>query len=63
MKIIFSLLFVSALVFSCESTKTITANPDDQAATSGTLGSAKMTNGLPDQDSAKVLRDSTIRRQ
>ena len=63
MKSILSIFLIVVAVASCESTKSITANPDDQAATSGTLGSAKMTNGLPDQDSTKVLRDSSLKRQ
>lgn len=39
--------------------KHITSNPDDHAATSGTLGSAKMTNNLPPkQDTARQKKDS-----
>lgn len=41
------------------SPKHITSNPDDHTATSGTLGSAKMTNDLPPkQDTAKIKKDS-----
>ncbi|WEK34937.1 MAG: hypothetical protein P0Y53_20810 [Candidatus Pseudobacter hemicellulosilyticus] len=49
-------LFIS--VIACNSPMTITANPDDQTATSGTAGSAKMTTQLPPKPDNRKIPDS-----
>jgi len=53
------------VVGGCKSPISITANPDDQTATSGTAGSAKMTTQLPPKpdnvklpDTLKMKRDT-----
>jgi hypothetical protein len=48
-----------AIGIACHSPMPITANPDDHTATSGTAGSAKMTNELPRKpDNVPVKKDS-----
>jgi hypothetical protein len=47
MKKLLSGIILLLVVGSCKSPIAITANPDDQTATSGTAGSARMTTQLP----------------
>jgi len=46
MKKLFTLLIL-IFAFSCNEPMQVTGHPDDRAATSGTLGSAKAENQLP----------------
>ena len=55
MKVIFPFLISLSLV-ACTEPMNVTAHPDDRAATSGTLGSAKAENELPNN-----VHDSTTR--
>lgn len=54
---ILAIIFIAA-VASCEAPTQITARPDPTAATSGTLGSSKATDGIIPFEPAKVP-DST----
>ncbi|MBO9565168.1 MAG: hypothetical protein J7621_20495 [Niastella sp.] len=47
MKKLLTAILILLAVAACKEPINITANPDDQTATSGTAGSAKMTNQLP----------------
>ena len=59
MKSILFLTLLSLPILHCNTPKPITANPDNHTATSGTLGSAKMTNNLPEKsDTARIKSDS-----
>ena len=65
MKIIAFLLIVFALaIASCSTPGPITARPDPNVSTSGTLGSVKATNGgNPEMMAAKAASDSARRRR
>jgi hypothetical protein len=61
----FLFLFVLIIANSRCSNIKVTASPDQSTTTSGTLGSAKMTNQLPQQpdttrrlDTLKIIRDT-----
>lgn len=60
MKKLFTLL-IAFFVFSCNGPMQVTGHPDDRAATSGTLGSAKAENQLPNQTRDTVSRADTVR--
>jgi hypothetical protein len=66
-KIIFmkpALLIIFLLSLACTQPKHVTFNPDDQAATSGTLGSAKSTTTLPKATpDTSARKDSLLRRR
>ena len=47
-------IFLAAVVVSCKTTTEITARPDPTAATSGTLGSSKATDGIIPLQPTKV---------
>lgn len=51
-------IFLAAVVASCKTPAEITARPDPTAATSGTLGSSKATDGIIPLQAARVP-DST----
>lgn len=60
MKELFALLML-ILAFGCSEPMQITAHPDDRSATSGTLGSAKAENQLPNESHNTTTRaDTTI---
>ncbi len=59
MKNIFSLLILIAAV-ACNEPMQVTSNPNDQSATSGTLGSAKAENQLPNETRDTATRIDTI---
>ncbi|HTE26706.1 hypothetical protein [Flavitalea sp.] len=59
-----SLLFLAALVLTiagCKGPINITGNPDDHTNTSGTLGSARMTNELPRKSDNMKIPDTISR--
>jgi hypothetical protein len=55
------------IIAACKSPMPVTGNPDDHTSTSGTAGSAKMTNELPKKsqnvvvkpDSSKIKMDTS----
>jgi hypothetical protein len=67
--IISAAFVVGLLLISCSHPINITANPDDHTTTSGTLGSARMTNELPRKSDNMKIPDTiartkdTLRRQ
>lgn len=61
MKRIFALLMLLSVI-ACNEPMNITAHPDDRAATSGTLGSAKAENQLPNNDHDSTTRADTSRK-
>jgi len=64
MKIISFILILLALAVSCSTPGSITARPDPNVSTSGTLGSVKATDGQsPALLSAKIAQDSARRRR
>ena len=61
MKPILLFILLSGTLTFCDAPKQITANPDNQAATSGTVGSAKMTTELPKKSDTSVIQRDSIR--
>lgn len=59
MKKLFTLLML-LFAFSCNEPMQVTAHPNDRAATSGTLGSAKAENQLPNSTSDSANHADTI---
>ncbi len=59
MKKLFALLLLIS-AFACNGPMQVTGNPDDHSATSGTLGSAKAENQLPDETRDTTARADTI---
>lgn len=57
--------YITTLLFccllACKSPISITANPDDQTNTSGTLGSAKMTTQMPPKNNNVRMKPDTIK--
>ena len=57
--------YIPGLVFmcllACKTPFTITANPDDQTNTSGTLGSARMTTQMPPKNNNVRMKPDTIK--
>lgn len=60
MKKLFTLPMV-IFAFSCNGPMQVTGRPDDRAATSGTLGSAKAENQLPNETRDTVSHADTVR--
>ncbi len=54
-------LLILIFAFSCNEPMQVTAHPDDRAATSGTLGSAKAENQLPNAISDSANHTDTVR--
>jgi hypothetical protein len=61
MKILYLIFMLSFL--ACSEPKKITFNPDDGAATSGTVGSAKATSQLPVPPVDTTRRRDSLRKQ
>ncbi len=61
MKQLFGLLML-IFAFACHEPLQVTANPDDHSATSGTLGSAKSENQLPNESRDTTRADTLSRR-
>lgn len=59
MKKLFTLLIV-IFAFSCNEPLRVTGRPDDRAATSGTLGSSKAENQLPNETRDTASRADTV---
>jgi hypothetical protein len=58
------ILIIFFVAVGCTQPRKVTFNPDDQAATSGTLGSAKSTTELPKATpDTSARRDSILRRK
>ncbi|MEJ7736469.1 MAG: hypothetical protein WKF97_03495 [Chitinophagaceae bacterium] len=56
-----STMFLLCLILTyCNSPKPITANPDNHTTTSGTLGSGRMTNSLPQKSDTAGLKPDTL---
>ena len=65
MKALFFTLIVAAFLGSCSGSEPVTARPDPNAASSGTLGSVKATDGSVLQQSGKdttILREEDIKK-
>ena len=58
MKAVACVLFMMIMA-GCKSPMPITGNPDDHTFTSGTAGSAKMTNELPHKPNNVVVKPDT----
>ncbi len=54
-------LLILIFAFSCNEPMQVTGHPDDRAATSGTLGSAKAENQLPNRTSDSASHADTVR--
>jgi len=54
---------IIATIVSCRGPINITANPDDHTNTSGTLGSARMTNELPRKSDNMKIPDTISRKK
>jgi hypothetical protein len=59
---ILALLTVAAAASSCKSAATVTARPDPNTATSGTLGSVKATTVSLGETYTPQSKDSTLKR-
>ncbi|MEJ7769558.1 MAG: hypothetical protein WKF89_17190 [Chitinophagaceae bacterium] len=61
MKLIYFFAILIVTFSCCDTPKSITANPSNQSNTSGTLGSAKMTNELPLKTDTSTVKQDSIR--
>jgi hypothetical protein len=61
MKTFVSVFALAVILGSCKGPINITANPDDHTNTSGTLGSARMTNELPRKSDNMKIPDTISR--
>jgi hypothetical protein len=61
MKKVMPLIILLFLFAGCNGPLTVTGNPDDHTSTSGTLGSAKFTNRLPEGTGDTTRTPDSIR--